>query len=414
MEQKEQKTNPFLKGLKAFGHYIKFVFVDFFTSFKYNNMKLPAILIAIPGIFLGFFLIFHIPTVRNVIASYTRPVEGTAGSYVIEVDADAPDQTYYKIKMDNLSYNNKTYNLVLARDYAEKEGTKLPTPANVKATLEAEKLTVNCDTPTGEGADKIIDYTLTVYQYTDMNYYPVKVVNNYVYGSAVDVAELGKLTYFVDLRANAASNDPTYVNSAKSTKASFDMLEEGSKFNAANFKNVKYAGVYHAVSGLDDTLKSYKLELQGSEIAITYANNVEQEASFEVTGTTLKLTARETVKILPFNYSGMVLFVLMLLGIINIFFSLSVSGKKNLGSVVKASVTTAGILICSIFYIAAIFATEAAIKDPTRGLNVSVTTVIDSDAIMSITFIIVSVVASIAGCILGFIFYDRNYEKVTY
>ncbi|MBQ9449022.1 MAG: hypothetical protein IJU60_04025 [Acholeplasmatales bacterium] len=414
MEQKEQKTNPFLKGLKAFGHYIKFVFVDFFTSFKYNNMKLPAILIAIPGIFLGFFLIFHIPTVRNVIASYTRPVEGTAGSYVIEVDADAPDQTYYKIKMDNLSYNNKSYNLVLIRDYVEKEGTKLPTPENVKATLDGEKLTVNCDTPTGEGADKIVDYTLTIYEYMSMNYYPVKVVNNYVYGSAVDVSELGKLTYFVDLRANAASNDATYVNSAKSAKASFDVTTDGSKYNATNFKNVKYAGVYHAVSGLDDTLTSYKVELKGSEIAITYANNVEQEASYEVNATTLNLTARETVHILPFNYSGMILFVLMLLGIINIFFSLSVSGKKNLGSVVKATVTTVGILICSIFYIVAIFATEATLKDPTSGLNVSVESIINQDAIMSILFVIISVVTSIAGCVLGFIFYDRNYEKVTY
>ena len=414
MENKEQKTSRFSKAMHALGHYFKFVFVDFFTSFKYNNMKLPAILIAIPGIFLGFFLIFHIPTVRNVIASYTRPIAGTAGNYVIEADAQAPEDTFFKITMDGVKYNDKAYNLTLIRDYDAKEGTKLPTPTNVEAKLEGEAVTITCDPATGAGADKILNYTATIYMTIDGKLYPAKTVHNFVYGSTVDVSELPIGTFSVDLKANASPTDGTYVNSAKSDKASFTTTAVGSKYNAANFKNIKYAGVYYATTGLDETLSSYKLELLGSETAVTYANNVEQEASFEVNGTTLTLTARETVKLIPFNYSGMILFVLMLLGILNIFFSLSVSGKKNLGSVIKASVTTAGILICSIFYIIAIVATENAIKDKTSGLVVSVTTIIDTNAIMSITFIILSVIASIAGCVLGFIYYDRNYEKVTF
>ncbi len=66
----ENNDNKFVKALKAFGHYIKFIFYDFFTSFKYNKMKLPGLLIAVPGVFLGFFLKFHNPVVRQLSFQY--------------------------------------------------------------------------------------------------------------------------------------------------------------------------------------------------------------------------------------------------------------------------------------------------------------------------------------------------------
>ncbi len=53
------EENKFLKILKMFGKYILDIFLNFKESFKYNNMKLPALLIAIPGLLLGFFLNFH-------------------------------------------------------------------------------------------------------------------------------------------------------------------------------------------------------------------------------------------------------------------------------------------------------------------------------------------------------------------
>jgi hypothetical protein len=58
-EEVQKKQNPFVKALKAFGTYLKFVVRDFIASFKYNNMKLAGWLIAIPGVFIGFFLEFH-------------------------------------------------------------------------------------------------------------------------------------------------------------------------------------------------------------------------------------------------------------------------------------------------------------------------------------------------------------------
>lgn len=66
MEQNNEKKPSKAKSIwLSFANYIKYIFVDFFTSFKYNKMKLPGFLVAIPGIFLGFFLTFHIPVVNS-------------------------------------------------------------------------------------------------------------------------------------------------------------------------------------------------------------------------------------------------------------------------------------------------------------------------------------------------------------
>lgn len=73
-EVSSKEDNKFVKALKALLHYFKFIFYDFFTSFKYNKMKLPGFLIAIPGVFLGFFLTFHNPVVRQLSFEY---LEGT-------------------------------------------------------------------------------------------------------------------------------------------------------------------------------------------------------------------------------------------------------------------------------------------------------------------------------------------------
>ena len=116
-----------------------------------------------------------------------------------------------------------------------------------------------------------------------------------------------------------------------------------------------------------------------------------------------------------FDYTGIILFVLMLCGILNIFGAASVIGKKNLGSVVKATIFTGLITIAGGLYLFAIFYFNTLVQ---KGV-ISVTT--DGSAwsiwdenyfIMSIISIIVSMVCAIVGCILGFINYDRTYEKV--
>lgn len=78
MENKKQENSTKApKSLwRSFGRYVKFIFFDFFTSFKYNKMKLPGFLVAVPGIFLGFFLTFHIPVVNQFAFSQKTNIDG--------------------------------------------------------------------------------------------------------------------------------------------------------------------------------------------------------------------------------------------------------------------------------------------------------------------------------------------------
>ncbi len=116
---------------------------------------------------------------------------------------------------------------------------------------------------------------------------------------------------------------------------------------------------------------------------------------------------------IPFDYTGIALFILMLAGILNIFGAASVIGKKNLGSVVRATIFSAIIVIAGIAYLYAIFFYQSLVdqhKINTGVENFSIWS--NTDYLMSIISIILSMASAIAGCILGFIKYDRTYEKV--
>ena len=114
-----------------------------------------------------------------------------------------------------------------------------------------------------------------------------------------------------------------------------------------------------------------------------------------------------------FDFTGIALFVLMLAGILNIFGAAAVMSKKNLGSVVRATVFSSIIVIAGILYLFAIFFYGSLVSQNKINTGVENWTVFsDFNFLMSIISIIVSMVSAIAGCILGFIKYDRTYEKV--
>lgn len=117
---------------------------------------------------------------------------------------------------------------------------------------------------------------------------------------------------------------------------------------------------------------------------------------------------------MPFDYSGIVLFALMLFGILNIFSAVGMSGKKNKKSVILATVLTALIIVCGIMYLYAIFYCLYLVNLPdTHPYHVTIKGfTIDLNFIMSCISVIGSIVCSVAGCILGFIHYDRNYKEV--
>lgn len=68
-QPKEEKKSlwNFLKG------YFKGLGFDFIQSFKYNKMKLPGLLILIPGAIFGFFLVFHTGFIHHVKFGSTYP-----------------------------------------------------------------------------------------------------------------------------------------------------------------------------------------------------------------------------------------------------------------------------------------------------------------------------------------------------
>ena len=130
---------------------------------------------------------------------------------------------------------------------------------------------------------------------------------------------------------------------------------------------------------------------------------------------------------LGFDYTGLVLFILMLLGILNIFAAVTMSGKKNLGSVIVCTISTLGIIVCASLYLYALFVYNegATTQIKVNGVGlINQTYKIDKCYIsstekfepsrywgLSITSVVISVVSSVVGCVLGFIFYDRTYEK---
>ena len=122
-----------------------------------------------------------------------------------------------------------------------------------------------------------------------------------------------------------------------------------------------------------------------------------------------------------FDYGGIVLFILMLLGILNIFGAVSMSGKKNLGSVIICTISTIAIVGLSALYLYALAAynegattltTVAGEKTDVYYIDMVDKFKPDKNWGWSISSIIISCVTSVTGCILGFIFYDRTYEKV--
>ena len=114
--------------------------------------------------------------------------------------------------------------------------------------------------------------------------------------------------------------------------------------------------------------------------------------------------------VFSFDFTSIVLFVLMLFGILNIFGSAALSSKKNLGSVIRLTITSSVIVIAGALYLVSVFVyingcTTGALA-PEGGFE------LDANFIISIISVIISMLSVMAGCVLAFINYDRTYEKV--
>ena len=164
------------------------------------------------------------------------------------------------------------------------------------------------------------------------------------------------------------------------------------------YNNMKLAGILVAIPGI---FLGFFLTLHANvvtKMSLTTAHF--DEAKEEIV---------QVSYLKPFDFSALVLFLMVLFGILNIFTSVTMSSKKNLGSVVLATITTSLIVICGALYLYSIFFYLSLLNANKIGTANNFYT---KDLYISIASVIVSIVTSIAGVILGFIRYDRTYEKV--
>lgn len=112
------------------------------------------------------------------------------------------------------------------------------------------------------------------------------------------------------------------------------------------------------------------------------------------------------------DLSGFYMFVMVLLGCINIFNGVGLSSKKNLGSVIISSICS---LVISVFGILWIYSIIHSFTLQNSGQVTLVNPLkFDVNYIMSLICVALAIGCSIAGCILGFFKRDKNYKKVKF
>lgn len=122
---------------------------------------------------------------------------------------------------------------------------------------------------------------------------------------------------------------------------------------------------------------------------------------------------------IPYDYTGIVIFVLMLLGILNIFMALNFANKQNLGSVVSALVVTivmAGLTFAYFYAINVFKGAVTAGKVPGTDIPFEVADLdvakFTAQSMKSLIIIFIADGLSLIACILGFIHHNPAYEKV--
>lgn len=113
---------------------------------------------------------------------------------------------------------------------------------------------------------------------------------------------------------------------------------------------------------------------------------------------------------ISFDPTGILLFMLMLFGILNIFMGVAMINQKNLGSVVKATITSSLVVISGAAYLAFLLIFYNGYNSGAISVETEMFT--NGDYVVSFISVVISIVCSIAGIILGYINYDRTYEKV--
>lgn len=119
------------------------------------------------------------------------------------------------------------------------------------------------------------------------------------------------------------------------------------------------------------------------------------------------------------DFSGLLMFILVLFGCINIFNGVTFISKKNLGTIIVSGVCSGIITVSGIFWIQRIYYSKWLIDSGVlipAGTEEGATAVyqMTSTVWLSIIAVALSIICSIAGCILGYFMRNKNYKKVKF
>ena len=224
------------------------------------------------------------------------------------------------------------------------------------------------------------------------------------------------------LAVKAIAKDGTeFYSSALSELTAFSVTKDGTEFIDEDYGSyvtsfINIAGTYYVskVNGSDfvpdDAIETLKMVVNANGTAEYVLNGKTTSTRLFNNGDTYTSRDTKKVTVLPFDFSGPVLFVMTLVGFLSVFVALDLSKKKNLGSVIKAALCTFAVLLSGALYIYSIMATEDALHN---GFEIeSYSTMFDTNCLISIVVVCIAMASSLAGLILSFINYDRTYEKV--
>lgn len=114
------------------------------------------------------------------------------------------------------------------------------------------------------------------------------------------------------------------------------------------------------------------------------------------------------------DYSGILMFILVLMGCINIANGVIVASKRNLGSIISSAICSLVIVVCGVFWIERIFHSMNLVNSGTLTTVDGSTYELSFSTIMSISSVVLSIVCSVAGCIFGYIKRNKEYKKVKF
>lgn len=108
------------------------------------------------------------------------------------------------------------------------------------------------------------------------------------------------------------------------------------------------------------------------------------------------------------DFAGLYMFIMVLMGCINVFNGVSVMGKRNLGSIIISFLCSLIITVVGILWIVAIITSWKA------DVFLEVPYTLNSEHYISMGCVVISILCSLIGCIWAYVKRDKNYKKVIF